>query len=177
MCFPWYCTNGTDNYLFHSYNFKASHRRTGRGRASISSSTTTPTPPAKCSNKHKPPMETWKSPLMSSTTCYLFSNMHTKAKFKGGREDIQETCPKETSKGQWSTTKCISSICCIQQDVLMHRFLYLWGVNRKKAALGENPLKCLQCCDCKKLFFCISYVSKRWKWCGNKNNLIVSKSQ
>lgn len=33
------------------------------------------------------------------------------------KEDIQETCPKETSKGQWCTTKCLSSACCIQQDV------------------------------------------------------------
>lgn len=122
-------------------------------------------------------METWKSPLMSSTTCYLFSNMHTKAKFKGGREDIQETCPKETSKGQWSTTKCISSICCIQQDVTNASFSLPLRGEQEKAALGENPLKCLQCCDCKNVVFWISIKSKKCKLCKSLKNVNTSQSQ
>lgn len=146
---------------------EASHRRTRRGRASISSSTTNPTPPAKCSYKHKPPMETWKSPLMSSTTCYLFSDMHTKAKCKGGREDIQETCPKETSKGQWSTTKCISSICCIQQDVANASFsLPLRGEQEKGCTRGKSleMFTVLWLQKCYFLYqFCITNVDAMWK--------------
>lgn len=95
--------------------------------------------PASANPKWRP-----KSPHRSSTTCYLFWNMHTKAKYMvwrggGGREDIQETCPKETSKGQWSTTKRISSICFVQQDVANAFSLTLRGEQEKGCTWGKIP--------------------------------------
>lgn len=57
----------------------------------------------------------------------------------GGREDIQETCPKETSKGQWSTTKRISSICFVQQDVANAFSLTLRGEQEKGCTWGKIP--------------------------------------
>lgn len=73
--------------------------------------------------------------LMSQTIFYLFSDLHIKTV----REDIQETCPKETSKGQWCTTKYISSICCIQQDVTNALFsLALRGEQEKSSTKGES---------------------------------------
>lgn len=58
---------------------------------------------------------------------------------EGRREDIQDTCQKETSKGQWCTTKCISSICCIQQDVANALFaLPLTGEQEKCCTEGES---------------------------------------
>lgn len=50
---------------------------------------------------------------------FFFFNTQPHTKYFGEQEDVEETCPKETSKGQWSTTNCISSICCFQQDVAM----------------------------------------------------------
>lgn len=58
---------------------------------------------------------------------------------EGRREDIQDTCQKETSKGQRCTTKCISSICCIQQDVANAPFaLPLTGEQEKCCTEGES---------------------------------------
>lgn len=121
---------------------EATHRRTWRGRASISSSTSNLTPPVKCSYKHKPPMEGLKVPAdVIDNMLPVLKNAHqSEIRMGGGREDIQETCPKETSKGQWSTTKCISSICCIQQDVANASCsLPLRGEQEKGCTRGKIP--------------------------------------
>lgn len=78
------------------------------------------------------------------------------SKQKTGREAIQPTCPKETSKGQWSTTKCISSICCIQQDVAnASSSLPLRGEQEKGCTRGKSLLVFIGLWLQKLLCFCI----------------------
>ncbi len=69
----------------------------------------------------------------------VFRSAHQSEIQGGGREDIQETCPKETRKGQWSTTKCISSICYVRQDVANASFsLPLRGEQEKGCTRGKS---------------------------------------
>lgn len=46
------------------------------------------------------PVGDLKSPLMSPAALYLFTDLHMRTEDKADREDIQETCPKETRKEQ-----------------------------------------------------------------------------
>lgn len=56
------------------------------------------------------------------------------------REDIQQTCPKETRKEQYYTTKCISSISCIDRMLLIATCIifYLRGEQEKGCTQGQS---------------------------------------
>lgn len=128
--------NGTDDYWFHP------HRRTQRGRAFIFHHLPYPaclvfllvqTP-----NGDRNVSTDVITNMLPVFRC-AHSTKQKKKKKKRGKEDVHETCPKETSKGQWSTTKCISSICCIQQDVANASFsLPIRGEQEKGCSRGKS---------------------------------------
>lgn len=115
--------------LFQMHHFGNNpHMDRKRGRASISPSSSTPSPPAYRSYKHKPPMETQKSPLMSSTICYLFLKYTHQSKLRrgegGGREDIQHT-QRKPAKGNGAPQSAYPVYAAFNRMLLMHRFLCL----------------------------------------------------
>lgn len=111
-----------------------------KGRGSISPSTSTG-PPAKCSYKHKPPMETQKSPLMSSTRYYLFLKNAHQSKNQGGGGEKFRDLPKGNQQRAMEYHKAHIQHLLHSTGCANASFSLPLGLNRKKPALRGKSLK------------------------------------
>lgn len=108
-----------------------------------------------------------------NATC--FQTCIPKWNARGAGKIFKRPAQRKSAKGNGAPQSAYPVSAAFNRMLLMHRFLYLWGVNRKKAVLGENPLKCLQLLWLQKMLFFISILSALYQKGGSDVKIEISE--